>query len=604
MSDATNTTGIESTAELVKILARSPELAALGETGIAQLCERGSLDELTSGAILYREGDPTTTMYFLVRGRLRVTAEGAVIGYLDRLDPVGATDLLTGGPRTATVQALRDSVVLGIDAPSYLELMDAHPIGHRAFLRRAITQLPLAVKRGRQSRSNNAHGTFAVIPSSGDVPVRVLAETMVHRLSGWPAARLITAEHVDAALGEGTARAPLSDVEASARINDWLDDLDRRHDYLVFAADSGRDAWATRCLHNADRVLVLAEAIANPMPIPALSELQANGMAAPVELVLLRPEGDPSPQTMAWREITGARAHYFVHPWAPSELDSLARQVTSRGVTLVLGGGGARGFAHIGLIRAMEEMNIPIDVTGGTSMGAFIAALSACGFNSMDMAEICRETFVRANYLNDYSLPRTSLIKGERFAARLHSIFGDRMIEELRRTYFCIGTNLTTGQALVCDRGLLYRWIAVSMCVPGVAPPVAYEGELLCDGGVVDNLPIDVMRRLERGVVVACNVSTDGALRAPGAGIGEPDLQALVNWKGATKTPSLAEILVRTAMLTSSVAVEESAINADAYIRMPVDDFGMFDWKRLDDLIALGYDHASAQLSAIKETLL
>jgi NTE family protein len=222
----------------------------------------------------------------------------------------------------------------------------------------------------------------------------------------------------------------------------------------------------------------------------------------------------------------------------------------------------------------------------------------------MDMTEIARETFVRANFLNDYSLPRTSILKGQRFSNRLHDIFGDQQIEDLRRTFYCVGTNITNGQAVIGDRGALYRWVAVSMAVPGVAPPIAYEGDLLCDGGVVDNLPINQMRKLERGAIIACNVSTDGALRAPGAGIGEPDLAAMLNWKGATKPPSLGEILVRTAMLSSSVAVEQAARNVDVYVKMPVQGFGMFDWKGLDALVDLGYEHAREQLDLIKDKLL
>ena len=582
-------------------VAECPEFAGLDIETIEKLVELGTVIELPSGATLYSAGEPSDRIYVVSQGRLRVTANNVLVGYIGRLQTVGEMGVLTEEPRSSTVRAVRDSVILSIDADIYRDFMDKHPTGYRALMKVALTR----VRQGPRAKSTAAgvKGTFAVIPSTADVPVRVLAETMVSRLSGWPSARLITAQHVDAALGEGTARAPLDDGEASARIADWLADLERTHQYLVFAADSGRDPWAARCLHNADRVLVLAEALATPAAVPVLEELRSHGMVAPVELVLLRPEGDSSPHTMAWRAITGARAHYFVHPWERAELDSLARQVTNRGITLVLGGGGARGFAHIGLVRALEDMGIRVDVTGGTSMGAFMAALVACGYNSMDMTEIARETFVRVNYLNDWAVPRASLIRGQRFAGRLHDIFGDRTIEDLRRTFFCVGTNITTGQAKIADRGELYRWLAVSMAIPGVAPPVAFDGELLCDGGVVDNLPIDVMRGLERGAVIACNVSTDGALLAPGAGVGEPDLQAMLNWKGATKAPSLPEILVRTAMLSSAVAVEASARNADVYVKMPVQDFRIFDWKGLDALVELGYEHGRAQLELLRDRL-
>lgn len=104
-------------------------------------------------------------------------------------------------------------------------------------------------------------------------------------------------------------------------------------------------------------------------------------------------------------------------------------------------------------------------------MGAFIAALVACGFDSVEMTHIAYETFVARNYLNDYTMPRVSLIRGQRFHSRLHAIFGQRRIEELRQTYYCISTNLTTGQAVIHDQGELATWVGTSMSVPGVAPP-------------------------------------------------------------------------------------------------------------------------------------
>lgn len=515
--------------------------------------------------------------------------------------------VITGEPRAATVRAVRDTTVIGAERVAFLEALEERPDALMALSRLAIERLR-SQGRTRMASATEVQGAFAVIPASPDVPVMALAEALVRRLSGWPAARLVTAAHVDAALGEGAAQTPLEAGDADSPLMRWLDELEGRHRYLVLAADTrtgtggGRDAWASRCLHNADRVLVLAEASAPPAPVPVLAELRAGG--APVELVLLRPEGDPSPHTLAWREQTAARAHYFLHPWDEAELASLARQVTGRGVGLVLGGGGARGFAHIGLVRALEQLRIPIDVTGGTSMGALMAALVACGFDSVEMAQIVRESFVRNNYLNDYGLPRVSLIRGRKFGARLREIFEEQRIEELRRTFFCVSTSLTTGATVVHDQGPLSVWVGSSMAVPGIAPPIAYEGELLCDGGVVDNLPTDVMQNLERGSIIACNVSTEGAIRAPGAGLGEPDPEALLRRHAGGVSPRLGEILVRSATLTSATAMALAAERADVYLRMPTQDLGMFDWRRLDDLVERGYEHAMEQLAPVRDTLI
>lgn len=588
--------------DLGPVLAEVPLFSVLDDEELAVLSSLAERQDLRSGARLYKEGDPSTHFYVVVRGRLQETSDDELLGYIGRLEPVGEIGILMGEPRMSTVRAVRDSILLRFNKAELLDFLDHHAAVQRELSRLMVVRVR-EQRRTRVQGATEVHGTLAIIPASPHLPVMTLAEALVRRLSGWPDARLITAAHVDATLGPGSSQTSLSDGEGSTRLAAWMNELESRHRYLVYAADSDRDTWALRCLHNADRVLVLIEAGARPRPVRVLQELRSLGLLAPVELVFLRPEGDPSPHTLAWMEVTGARARYFVHPWDEAELASLARQVAAHGLGVVLGGGGARGFAHIGLVRALEQLGVPVDVAGGTSMGAFLSALMALGLDSVEMVHTARETFVNNNFLNDYALPRVSLIRGRKFGARLLEIFGDRQIEELRRTFFCVSTNLTTGAPVVHDRGPLSLWVGTSMAVPGIAPPIAYEGELLCDGGVLDNLPTGVMQGLERGAIIACNVSTDGYLRAPGSGIGRPDPEALLRHGSMDAPPRLSEILVRSAMLSSATTVDLAAERADVYVRMPSQDFGMFDWKRIDELVELGYRYAMEQLAPVRDAL-
>lgn len=590
--------------DAAEILAQTPLFATLSERelqGLAAIAER---EDLHSGRRLYEEGEPPAHFYIVVSGRLRVTLGLSLLGYVGRGEPVGEMGVITGEPRTSSVHALRDTVLLRIAREPFLALLNRD-----APTLMTITRLMLGrlrqYQRSLRRASTRGQGALALLPASGSVPVQVLAERLVRKLGGWPQARLITAAHVDATLGPGSAQTPFDDVAGCLRLRGWLNQLETRHPYLVLAAHSDRDNWAVRCLRQADRVLVLAEAGAAPAAPPALGMLPEGRLLAPVELVLLRPDGDPAPKTKAWCEATSARAHYFVHPWAEGELAALARQITGRGVGLVLGGGGARGFAHIGLVRALQQLDIPVDITGGTSMGAFVSAMLACGFDPVEMIHVARETFVNNNYLNDYTLPRVSLIRGRRFFGRLIEIFGERHIEELRRSFYCISTNLTSGATVVHDHGLLAAWVGTSMAVPGVAPPVAWEGDLLCDGGVVDNLPTDVMQALERGSIIASNVSQSGDLRATGYGKGVPEPDALLKkWTGERARPRFSEILLRTATLTADTLFRKDAIErADVNLHMPVQDVGMFAWKRLDELVDRGYEHAMQRLAPLRDQL-
>ncbi|QHS11329.1 patatin-like phospholipase family protein [Sinimarinibacterium sp. NLF-5-8] len=588
---------------IATVLQQTPLFSTLEADALARLAALAHRQDLACGQRLYSQGDSADDFYMVASGRLRVSRLGRTLGHVDRLQPVGEMSVVTRQPRNADVDAVRDSVLIRIARPALMALLEQQA---PTLLR--LTQL--IATRARQSQSlHSSHehrrrGTFALIPAHAGVPVTHLAQTLVHGFGGWPRARLITAAHVDAALGTGTAQTAFDDARAHQRLTDWLGHLETLHELVIYAADPGDTHWSTRCLRRADRVLLLAEASVAPAPIPALTQVRTDATLAPIELVLLRSEGDPSPYTMQWRALARARAHYFVHPWEPQDLQALIRQTSARGVGLVLGGGGARGFAHIGLIRALDELQIPVDVSGGTSMGAFVAALLACRFDPVEMAQIARETFVNRNHLNDYTLPRVSLIRGRKFVARLREIFGARQIEDLPRSYYCMSTNLSTGQAMVHDHGELATWVATSMAVPGVAPPVAWRGQLLCDGGVVDNLPTDVMQGLDRGTIIACSVSAADDLHAPGAGLQKPDPEALLQWRSPRARPSFGEILMRTATLTADTLIQrESVARADIFIGMPVETVGMFDWGSLDRLIDLGYQHAIKTLSPLRSTL-
>lgn len=589
--------------DLASAFVRMPLFAGLSAPALRAFVTAAEVQDLRSGQCLYAEGDAATHLYCVLSGRLRVMAAGQLVGYIGRLELVGEIGVLSGEAHLTTVHAVRDGVVARIPASTFSEFLQDQPAVHLAVTRLVIQRLRQYHHPRRHTATEN-QGTIAIVPGATDMPIAKLAESLVQRLGAWPQARLIGSAHVDAALGPGRAQTDVSAPDEDRRLHAWLSELEGHHRYVVYAADNAHDAWMRRCLRQADRVLVLADASRAPEDVPSLQALRAGGLLARVELVLLRPEAEASPHTLAWLEQSGARTHYFLHPGDTGGLDTLARQVTGRGVGLVLGGGGARGFAHIGLVRALEQLRIPVDVAGGTSMGAFFAALLACGFDSVAMTHIARETFVMRSHLNDYTLPRVSLIRGQKFLTRLRQIFGERRIEDLRRSYYCVSTNLTTGATVVSDRGLVAEWVGTSMAVPGIAPPIAYEGELLCDGGVVDNLPTAVMQSLERGAIIASNVGTEGDLRAPGAGHGHLDSRALLQWTGPGQAPSLSEILLRTATLTSDTRhLRAAAERADVYLGMPIQDIRMFDWQRLDELVERGYQHALEILGPLRDTL-
>jgi predicted acylesterase/phospholipase RssA/CRP-like cAMP-binding protein len=586
--------------DFLPILSQCRLFAGLAPPALARLATLCTVQELRGGEMLFSVGKPADYFYIVALGRLRaILPDGTVAGDITRLEPVGEIGLLSGESHGADVHALRDTLLLRIARDDLLDFVVTYPVAllemtkvivHR--MRRNQRQALLDTARHAQS--------MAIMPAHAGIDIVDVTHRVQRALeaSGTPV-QCLDVERVEAAMGKGAAEKLLVDPHAHQQLMNWLDEHERSDTNLLYCAGTENSAWAECCMRQCDRVLVVVDCTQPPADSAMLDTLRRLALRVPVNLVLLRPDQAAAGDVAGWRKQVGATTHHFVRPDSAADYGSLARQLTGRGLGLVLSGGGSRGFAHIGLMRALEELNIPIDVAGGTSMGAFFSSLLACGFSSREMTEIARETFVTHNYLNDYVLPRVSLIRGRKFLNRLHTIFGERRIEELRIPYFCVSTNLTQARTMVHDGGPLSTWVGTSMAIPGVAPPMVYQGDLLVDGAVTNSLPTDVMQALGRGPIIASDVSTEGGLKAPG--IEGPDPEALLRRDGNRAQVSLIDILFGGMALTSESGVKLRASRADLYLRMPVAGIALFAWKRLDEIAERGYEHAMQKLQDFKK---
>lgn len=568
------------------VLAKCPLFAGLNHEAVAKLAADATPVRLEAGEILFAAGDLSEILYIVATGRLRaVFPDGRIAGDIARLEPLGEIGLLTGDRRSADVHALRDSLLFAFNRQSFHAFAMAEPA---AFM--AITKVIISRMRepGRETKLRAARKirTLAVLAATPEV--------------NGPA----FAAQLDAALGGNTtlvnyARAlHETDCGSIAALNEWMSQLEFAHKQVVYDA-AGPTTWTRAALRQADRIVVVADVSTTVTPAAISDALQAADLRSPIELVLLRRDGEDAASTLLWKQELKAQSHYFVRPGHAADVASVARQLTGFGVGLVLGGGGARGFAHVGLLQALRELNIHVDVCGGASMGAYIAALHASGRDEAAITETLKDTFMRRKLLNDYRFPIVSIIAGQKFRRHLHSVFGKLRAEHMRTPFFCVSTNLTRARAEVHSEGVVADWLAASMCIPGLAPPVAWQGNLLCDGAVVNSLPTDVMQNLGRGVIVASDVSTEGAIGAPHAQGPDPDFEAVYKRNDDGSRVSLKDVLFRTTSLGSESGMNVRAERADMYLRMPVGHIKTFDWPLLDDIIKSGYEHAMEQLPAL-----
>lgn len=588
--------------DIIQTLKGSELFADLNDKVLQELAGRAQWSELKSGAALYHQGDDGDALYLIANGRLsvntrdRFSSEEKRLAELGRYEIVGELALITGEKRSVTVRAVRDSGLIRISKQDFALLMAEHPQAAMHVMRHIIDRL----RRPRTSRARDAmvsSRTMAVVPAYKGLPYREFATGFVDALNEFGSTLRLDEKRVDAALGQGFAQTVFEDSERNESLYSWLNALEGQYRYVVYQADEEADAWTRRCLRQADRVLLLVDARREPELTPVIQKILDNKIKAPIEFVLLHgQEYHNATNPFKWRELLNSKRHHQHRGgYDRAAIGHIARMVSGHALGLVLGGGGARGFAHLGLIRALEERNLEIDLVGGASIGAFIGALCVLGHKFDDIQRIMRETFVDQNNLNDYTLSRISLIRGRKLYARLEEVFGEVCIEQLSKQFFCTSTNLTREDQVIHDRGPLAAWVGASMSVPGIAPPFVYQGDLLVDGGLLNNLPTDVMAGFGRGPVIASDVSSRTELKVEQSEFDEAPYQ-LYRSRSESGSLNMFNILYQTATMTSEEAVARKRECADLYLRMPVDDVGMFDWASIDEILFRGYHYATEEL--------
>jgi len=368
---------------------------------------------------------------------------------------------------------------------------------------------------------------------------------------------------------------------------------------VLYECEPQASGWTDRAVRQADRVLFVADA--GRAAVPGVLERRLaerwRGSRAPRRyLVLVHPPGSGSPSgTAAFLEPREVDAHYHVRSGSADDIARLARYLAGAGVGLVLGGGGARGLAHLGVLRALAEAGVPVDWVGGTSIGALIAALVAQRVSPDGSLALCREHF---SSLRDPTLPLVSLLRGRRIRAHLDRALGPVAIEDLPLPYLCVSTNLSRAAPAVHERGPLVRAIRASISLPGILPPVSLGRDLHVDGGLTNNLPIDVMAgKPEIGAVLAVDVSEEVEMR------GAPDLESeLSGWRvlwqwihpraPRAEVPTIMTLLTRSSLVASIHSARErrAAEAASLYLRVPVADLRLLAFERIDEIAARGYE--------------
>lgn len=536
---------------------------------------------LPGGTILFEAGDAPDALYLVVSGNLgayTASAEGhrRLVGSIMAGETVGEMALISGKPRNATVTALRDTELGRLPRAAFEKLMLSHPQG---LLRIAQLMAQRLDASQRQVRGRRAiPRTFAVVPNGADVSAATFAAQLATHLEHLGRTELVWSQR------------------GAEHTSQWFHRIERANDFVVYVCEATATSWSKLCLRQADVVLLLAHADSPPMDWPVLVANQNAGIALPrAELILLHKDKIAAGVTTRWLDVRPGLPHHHVRNTA--DISRISRLLTGRGLGVVLSGGGARGFAHIGVLRALRESGVTIDAIGGTSIGAIIAAGFAMEWGVEELTARVRRSFVETNPLNDYTLPLVSLVSGRKVTRLLKREFSDSYIEDLPLPFFCVSSNLSSGQLALHRRGELWRWLRASVAIPGVLPPVVYHGELFADGATINNLPVDVMRDAGLGRVIGVDVGGDRVFTTDSVDSDVPPFWRMLQWfRGRKHRVNILQILWRAGMINSAGNRAARHELSDLLLQPPLEAIDVLNWRGFEQAIDIGYRHAQVRL--------
>ncbi|XP_014840170.1 neuropathy target esterase isoform X2 [Poecilia latipinna] len=601
-----------------------------------------------AGRALYRQDDQSDCTYIILNGRLRSVIRKAngkkeLVGEYGRGDLIGVVEALTKQPRATTVHAVRDTELVKLPEGTLNNIKRRYPqvvtrlihllgqkiLGNlqqgRGPFPGSALNLPSMTKSADVTNPTSNLSTVAVLPVGDEVPISAFNLELSHALSAIGPTLLLTSDIIRERLG-----ASALDSIYEYRLSGWLAQQEDINRIVLYQTDSSMTPWTQRCIRQADCILIVGVGDQEPALGELEQMLENTAVRALKKLILLHREDGPGPsRTVEWLNMRSWCSGHL-HLKCPrrvfsrrsptklrevyekvfqktadrhSDFSRLARVLTGNSIALVLGGGGARGCSHVGVIKAMEEAGIPIDIVGGTSIGSFIGALYAEERTAVRTKQRAREWSKSMNSVFktvlDLTYPITSMFSGSAFNTSIYNVFEDKQIEDLWLPYFNVTTDITASAMRVHQDGCVWRYVRASASYTPYLPPLCdpKDGHLLVDGCYVNNVPADIARNVGTRTVIAIDVGSQDETDLCNYGdslSGWWLLWKRINpWAEKVKVPDMAEIQSRLAYVSCVRQLEVVKKSAYCeYIRPPIDRFKTMDFGKFDEIYEIGYQHA------------
>ncbi|NTS39947.1 patatin-like phospholipase family protein [Flavisolibacter sp. BT320] len=575
----------------LRILGRLFE--GLASDALEKILQVGQQLTLEPGAYLFHQGDRDTALYIVLSGRLRAVAEEGgklhILGDIGEGEPTGEFALFTNDPRMASVLAIRKTTVLEITRDEYHALVAQNPAFASVLTRFLVKRLKRNILEQHMSATPRNIALINLQPGHDLNPwTDDIEKTLV--ASGIPI-RIIDHETKP----EGAHQSVFESLE--------------QHDGLnIFVCSEDHPEWSRQSLLYADLVIVATEFSADPgiYAIEKTLDLYAQSILnRKIYIVFLHEDVAPLPQkTSRWLADRNVNLHIHVRRNHPADIRRFCRIISNQAVGVVLGGGGAKGYAHVGALRALLEAGVEIDFLGGTSAGALYGiGMSHCDFDFEKIDALCAESARRRLTSNDYAWPFVSIMTGKKMSRFMKDMFGDADLEDIWINSYCVSTNFSSSGTRVHERGLASKMVQASIAIPGVFPPVVIEQQLHVDGCVVDNLPVEPMYRFPVRHIIAISLSSLSNRRVDYA---ETPSVAMLLWDKITgkrryRVPGIASLIINSLTLNSRQRQEATKAKVSLYFEMDLKGVGLLDDKKWSYTMKNGHDQVKAYLETLPE---
>ncbi|MBX2823109.1 MAG: cyclic nucleotide-binding domain-containing protein, partial [Gammaproteobacteria bacterium] len=577
-----------------------------------QLLGGTRLKHLHPGEALFRRGDAAEGLHIIASGRLTITTydtegESRVIDEIGSNETIGEFALMTDSRRAFDVYATRESLVAELDRAHFDQHIMSDPDRIASLSRMIVTRQINQTHQTERRPDQN----FVLVPLDRHLPLRRFVKQLRQELAGDREPLALDSRSFDVLYGKkGVSQTSYEDLFSST-ISAWMDDKENHNEHMLYVTETRWSNWTRRCVNRADRIILVANAAPeNKGHLRSIEKelerlFQGTEFRPRVELVLLHPPETLMPTgTEKWLRPRRLDAFHHVRLGDTDHTARLARRLNGKARGLVFSGGGARGFAHLGVQRAIEENTLDIDYIGGSSMGGLLGGAMALGLSSEQVSELCK-CFANSRALFDYTLPVTSMMTSRKLTIFCQEVYAESRIEDLWIPFFCVSSNLTNGREVVHQRGLLWKAIRSTISLPGVFSPVPTDdGELLIDGAVLNTFPVDIMRqKLSGGHLIGVNVSQIDEVRdvyTYGTSLsGWRSFFSRINpFVPRIHAPKIIEVLLRSTDIKSIQRLNATRKALDVLVEPDVSAIPLLEFKSFERIAAMGYEEAQKVLFA------